>query len=258
MGQRSGDDLRSRLLPTFVAEARERVEAVRAQLAALTRRAGGAEGARLLEALILEAHTLKGSARMVHEDEIDTCATELETLLRRVQEVGPDDDALAEARRLADAIAGLVERLATETGAAAGELAPAAARDAGERTSTVLYVEDSPSNLRLVERVLAQRPAVELLTATRGEEGIRLAREQRPDLVLLDLHLPDVTGNEVLRRLREDPATGEIPVVVVSADAIPSQVERLLAAGAHAYLTKPFDLARFLELVDEALARRGR
>ncbi|HMC37912.1 MAG TPA: response regulator, partial [Actinomycetota bacterium] len=121
---------------------------------------------------------------------------------------------------------------------------------------TLLSIEDNPANLKLIERLAARRPGWKLLTAMQGSLGLDLARQHRPDLVLLDLHLPDLPGEEVLNALREDPRTSDIPVVVVSADATPSQIRKLLAAGATAYLTKPLDVRRFLELMDETLAMR--
>jgi hypothetical protein len=122
--------------------------------------------------------------------------------------------------------------------------------------TTILYIEDNRSNLELVQRVLARRPGVTLLVATQGQPGLEMARTQVPDLILLDLHLPDMTGEEVLRHLRETPQTREVPVVVISADAIPAQIERLLAAGAQAYLTKPLDVKQFLSLLDQIVAAR--
>jgi PAS domain S-box-containing protein len=121
---------------------------------------------------------------------------------------------------------------------------------------TVLYIEDNPSNLELVERIV-QRRGMSLISAMRPMLGIELACEHRPDLVLLDLHLPGMPGDEVLRHLKEDPHTREIPVVMVSADATPGQVERLLEAGADAYLTKPLDVKEFLRVVDQALGERA-
>ena len=115
---------------------------------------------------------------------------------------------------------------------------------------TVLYVEDNPTNVLLVERVLARRPAVRLLVATRGDQGLELAGTHHPDLILLDLHLPDMGGDQVLGRLRAEPLTQNIPVVVVSADAMADNIARLRAAGAVDCLTKPFDLAELLAVVD--------
>ena len=117
-----------------------------------------------------------------------------------------------------------------------------------------VYAEDDPSNCKLVERVMAERGGVRLVTTGTGEEVQGLVRRHRPELVLLDLHLPDLDGEAVLRRLLADPDTAEVPVVVVSADADPGQVQRALAAGAREYLTKPLDVARFRAVVDELLA----
>ena len=128
---------------------------------------------------------------------------------------------------------------------------PTAARQA---RVTVLYIEDNLSNLRLIEQVLSRRPHATLLSAMQGRLGLDLAREHRPDLILLDLHLPDLSGEEVLRQLLAEPRTRDIPVVVLSADATPGQVERLLAVGARAYLTKPLDVPKFLALVDQRVS----
>jgi len=127
-----------------------------------------------------------------------------------------------------------------------------------EGRMVVLYIEDNVANLRLVEQVLSRRPQTTLLPAMQGQLGLELAREHRPDLILLDLHLPDVPGDEVLQRLLEDPRTRGIPVVILSADATPGHVERLLAAGAEAYLTKPLDVRQLLALVDQFVSgKRG-
>jgi protein-histidine pros-kinase len=120
---------------------------------------------------------------------------------------------------------------------------------AGAGRRTVVYVEDNASNLKLVEGALSRMPDVRLIPAMRGKLGLDLIREHRPDLVLLDLHLPDLSGAEVLEKLQADPATRDVPVVVVSADATLSQKKRLFAAGASDYLTKPLDVRRLLELV---------
>jgi signal transduction histidine kinase/ActR/RegA family two-component response regulator len=116
----------------------------------------------------------------------------------------------------------------------------------------LLYIEDNLSNLKLVERILHGVP-VELMAAMQGSLGLDLAREHRPDVILLDLHLPGMDGEEVLQRLRDDPRTAEIPVIVLSADATPRRIERLKAAGVHGYLTKPLDLERFMRLLVDIL-----
>ncbi|HEX8833899.1 MAG TPA: ATP-binding protein, partial [Abditibacteriaceae bacterium] len=118
---------------------------------------------------------------------------------------------------------------------------------------TVLYIEDNLSNLSLIENLFARRANIRLLTAMQGRRGLELACEHRPDLILLDVHLPDMPGDEVLYHLRAEAATQGIPVVMLSADATPRQAERLLAAGATDYLTKPLDVKRFLHLIDTTL-----
>jgi PAS domain S-box-containing protein len=117
----------------------------------------------------------------------------------------------------------------------------------------VLCIEDNTSNLHLIQKIIARRPEIRLITATDGASGLELAREHNPDLVLLDLHLPAMRGEEVLEHLRADAQTREIPVVVVSADATPHQIERALARGATAYLAKPFDVAQLLSTMDALL-----
>jgi signal transduction histidine kinase/CheY-like chemotaxis protein len=117
----------------------------------------------------------------------------------------------------------------------------------------ILYIEDNLSNLTLVERILERDPTVELIPAMQAQLGLDLAREHRPELIMLDLHLPDMSGQEVLRRLKADRETAEIPVIVLSADASKGQIGRLMDSGASGYLTKPLDVQRFLELIDTTL-----
>jgi CheY-like chemotaxis protein/two-component sensor histidine kinase len=121
------------------------------------------------------------------------------------------------------------------------------------RACTVLYIEDQSSNLALVEILLARRANITLLSTPSGSEGLRMARQHAPDLVLLDLHLPDLGGLEVLSQLRAAEGFGNTPVVVVSADAMPATIERALAAGASAYLTKPLDVSLFFSTLDKYL-----
>jgi CheY-like chemotaxis protein/anti-sigma regulatory factor (Ser/Thr protein kinase) len=143
-----------------------------------------------------------------------------------------------------------VERLGHVGAPAAVAVTPSSERPA------ILHIEDNLSNIQLIERVLAQRPAIRLIPAMQGRLGLELARQHRPVLVLLDLNLADISGEEVLRMLREDKITARTPVAIVSADAMPRQAQRLLAAGATAYLTKPIDVRELLELVDSAIAAR--
>jgi CheY-like chemotaxis protein len=119
----------------------------------------------------------------------------------------------------------------------------------------VLYVEDDMVNFTLVERILEFRPALKLMHAECGATGLSMAEMHQPKMVLLDLNLPDMHGAEVLRRLQQNELTEKIPVVVLSANATPSQIERLLTAGARNYLTKPFDIDPFLAVVDELVAK---
>jgi CheY-like chemotaxis protein len=102
-----------------------------------------------------------------------------------------------------------------------------------------------------VQHILSERPEIHLIPAMQGGLGLELAREHRPDLVLLDLHLPDMHGEEVLARLQADPAFNGTPVVVLSADATTGRVQRLLESGATAYVSKPIDVRRFNDVIDE-------
>ena len=118
----------------------------------------------------------------------------------------------------------------------------------------VLYIEDNPANIEVVSRFLRTRPAVRLQSVTSGQAGLALAAQEIPDLILLDLHLPGLHGHEVLRRLKEDPATAGIPVAILSAEAAPAVIRHMRAAGVIAYLTKPLDLAELGQLIDSFAA----
>jgi CheY-like chemotaxis protein len=117
----------------------------------------------------------------------------------------------------------------------------------------VLAIEDNASNNSLIEAIMDKRGGIKLLVAVQGAVGLEMAREHRPELILLDLHLPDMTGLEVLQQLRESPETRDIPVMVLSADATKVQIERLLAAGATEYLTKPLNVKEVLKSLDRGL-----
>jgi CheY-like chemotaxis protein len=130
---------------------------------------------------------------------------------------------------------------------------PSAVHGAGPRA--LLYVEDNLVSQRLVERILERLPDTEVLIAVQGALGIEIARRRQPDLILLDLHLPDMAGEEVLARLKDDPGTRAIPVVVLSAALSRALERRLLAAGAAAFLGKPFDADVLVAIVDELTSR---
>jgi PAS domain S-box-containing protein len=141
-----------------------------------------------------------------------------------------------------------VDAAAAPPGAATKSEAPAAMRSVD-----VLCIEDNPANLRLIEGVLARRPGIRLLSAIAPGLGLELARMHRPALILLDINLPDMDGYAVMQCLRENEATRDIPVVAISANAMPRDLERGKAAGFVDYLTKPIDLQRFLAVVDRLL-----
>ena len=118
---------------------------------------------------------------------------------------------------------------------------------------TVLYVEDNPANLMLVEDLIARRPDIRLLTARNGISGVAIARESLPDVVLMDINLPGISGIEALRILADDPTTAHIPVVALSANAMPRDIEKGLEAGFFRYLTKPIKVNEFMNTLDVAL-----
>jgi PAS domain S-box-containing protein len=118
---------------------------------------------------------------------------------------------------------------------------------------TLLYVEDNPANLMLVEDLIARRPNIRLLSARDGNRGVEIARASRPDVILMDINLPGISGIHALKILAEDPATAHIPVVALSANAMPRDIEKGLEAGFFRYLTKPIKVAEFMETLDMAL-----
>jgi CheY-like chemotaxis protein len=121
------------------------------------------------------------------------------------------------------------------------------------QTSTLLYVEDNPANLMLVEDLIARRPDIRLLSARDGNRGIEIARAFKPDVILMDINLPGISGIKALKILAEDPATAHIPVVALSANAMPRDIEKGLEAGFFRYLTKPIKVHEFMDTLDVAL-----
>jgi CheY-like chemotaxis protein/two-component sensor histidine kinase len=132
------------------------------------------------------------------------------------------------------------------------ERAQIAPRESGGQP-ILLYVEDNPANLALVEQLIARRGDLKLLTAIDGHLGIELARAYLPDVILMDINLPGISGYGALKRLRDDPATAHIPVLALSANAVPRDIEKGLEAGFFRYLTKPIRVHEFMNALDVAL-----
>jgi signal transduction histidine kinase/ActR/RegA family two-component response regulator len=153
--------------------------------------------------------------------------------------------------------------LSTAGGAIPAQPAPAlrdaatAAAGPGAAPRLILYIEDNPANLRLVQEIVSFRADLRLLSALDGHAGLALAHIHRPAIILLDLNLPGLSGFEVLAQLRRDPDTAHIPVVALTANAMPSDIERGLSAGFARYLTKPIDIGQFNEAIDGVLAQRA-
>jgi len=139
---------------------------------------------------------------------------------------------------------------------AAGHVMPAAflpqtQGNAAQRT--LLYVEDNPANLMLVEQIIAAHPHVRMLSASDGSIGITLAHTHLPDVILMDINLPGISGTQALKILRKDPATAHIPIIALSANAMRHDIEKGLEAGFFRYLTKPIKINEFMSALDDAL-----
>jgi CheY-like chemotaxis protein len=120
---------------------------------------------------------------------------------------------------------------------------------------SVLYVEDNPANLDLVEQIIARRANMHLLSAAEAGIGIAFARSHQPDVILMDINLPGISGMDAMRILRADPRTAHIPILALSANAAPRDIEQALAAGFVDYVTKPIRVNDFLKALDAALTR---
>jgi PAS domain S-box-containing protein len=127
----------------------------------------------------------------------------------------------------------------------------------GARLQTLLYVEDNPANLKLVENIIARRPNLSLLSAVNGSSGIEIARRSQPDVILMDINLPDINGFEALKILHADPTTAHIPIVAISANAMPSDIMKGLRAGFLRYITKPIKVNEFMNALEGALEFAG-
>jgi PAS domain S-box-containing protein len=131
-------------------------------------------------------------------------------------------------------------------------VAPAKIQGDAQR-HTLLYIEDNPASLMLVEDLIARRPNIRLLSARDGERGIEMARASRPDVILMDINLSGISGLKALTLLAEDPAIAHIPVIALSANAMPRTIEKGLAAGFFRYLTKPIKVKEFMETLELAI-----
>ena len=134
-----------------------------------------------------------------------------------------------------------------------GIAAPPAAQTSAPASRTVLYVEDNPSNMQLMRKLFARRRDIRLVYAYTPLLGIEMALTEKPDLVLLDINLPGMNGRQVLARLRSHPETAAVPIIAVTANAMPSDVEQGLAAGFDDYVTKPIDISAFMQSIDRWL-----
>jgi PAS domain S-box-containing protein len=123
----------------------------------------------------------------------------------------------------------------------------------GPDQRVLLYVEDNPANLKLVEQIIARHPDLRLLSAMNGQDGIALAIGQVPDVILMDINLPGISGIEAMKILRRDPITAHIPIIALSANAMPRDIEKGLEAGFYKYLTKPIKVNEFLETLNATL-----
>jgi CheY-like chemotaxis protein len=123
----------------------------------------------------------------------------------------------------------------------------------GRPWRTLLYIEDNPANMSLVEQLMARRPDIRLLTAVNGTLGIELARSAQPQVILMDVNLPGISGIQALKILREDPATAHIPVVALSANAMPRDIAKGLEVGFFRYLTKPIKVKEFMDTLNTAM-----
>jgi CheY-like chemotaxis protein len=123
----------------------------------------------------------------------------------------------------------------------------------GTPLRTLLYVEDNPANLELVEQLIARRPDLRLLSAADGNLGIEFARAYQPAMILMDINLPGISGIEAMKILHADPSTAHIPIVALSANAVPRDIEKALEAGFFNYLTKPIKVDQFMDALDVAL-----
>jgi len=246
------DDVdRAEIFAVFAVDAPSRADNIEHALQSL-RTSPGQPVQDAMGSLEFEAHAVRGAAATVRLPGIVDAAEKLERSAATwdASSTGALDAVVAQAERLVELLRDVQPAPPPPRTAATDDRVPSG--------SVVVHIEDNESNLKLVERILERRPGVTLVEARTGGEGLALAATLRPSLVVLDLRLPDLSGEEVLRRLRAGEATRGTAVVVVSAEARPTEADRVLAAGADEYLVKPIDVGAFLAVVDRMLARARR
>ncbi|MCY7388162.1 MAG: response regulator, partial [Burkholderiales bacterium] len=123
----------------------------------------------------------------------------------------------------------------------------------GATTRTLLYIEDNAANMKLVEQIIARRPDLRLLKATESATGIAAAIANQPEVILMDINMPGMSGIEAMKILRLDPSTAHIPIIALSANAMPNDIAKGLEAGFFNYITKPMKVNEFMDALDAAL-----
>jgi len=182
----------------------------------------------------------------------------IKALEQKVREVEASRDLI---RSQSDEIKNLYDKIVSrggeerEPGDAAALAQPHVPREA--RPHTLLYIEDNPESLALIGQIIARHPDFRLLTAVNGNLGIDIARASLPEVILTDINMPDISGFKVLEILRSDPATAHIPVIAISANAMPLSIEKGMEAGFFRYLTKPIKVDEFMEALNAALEVAG-
>ena len=183
----------------------------------------------------------------------------IEALEQKVQEVEASRELI---RRQADEVKRLYDKIVSmEGGAKEGGDAAASAQPhvpRGARLHTLLYVEDNAADMKLVEQIIARHPEMRLLAAVSGNSGIEIARVSQPEVIMMDINLPDISGFKALEILRSDPATAHIPVIALSVNAMPLNIESGLKSGFFRYITKPINVNEFMEALHVALEFSGR
>jgi CheY-like chemotaxis protein len=243
------------LLTAFVGEAEHRMLSIARTARELEADAGiGGDRLLLLTELRDDAHALVGGAAVVGLAGVLAAAKALEAAVAGAVNGDAAFGApeAAETRRLADRLADELERIRPPAAPAA--VTPEAQPGGTRRTRTILSAEDDATNRALITMLVARRPHVRLVSVADGDEVPGLIRSESPDLMLLDLNLPGAGGEEILKGVRGNPELDALPVLILSADAARATRNRLIEAGATAYLTKPVSVVELLGYIDQYCA----